>query len=130
MIAQGLEKWRAFMSGHDHDALWAMLDPDVVFESPVVHTPQRGRDITFKYLKAADVVLGNPDFKYVGEWRNETSAILEFETVLDGITVNGIDMITWNAAGLISNFKVMVRPLKAINVVHQQMGAELMKKAG
>ena len=110
-----------------------MLHPDVVFESPVVHTPQRGRDITYKYLASADKVLGGPGFKYVGEWTGPNTAILEFENVINGIKVNGIDMIHWDADGKIVNFKVMVRPLKAIQMVHAMMGemlAQMTAKAG
>ena len=102
-----------------------MLDDDVVFESPVVHTLQRGKEITFKYLMAAAKVLGGPGFTYVGEWHGDHSAILEFENQIDGIKINGIDMIWWNKEGRITRFKVMVRPLKAINLLHQMMGARL-----
>lgn len=120
-----LERWHSYIAGHDKQALWDMLHPDAVFESPVVHTPQRGRDITFKYLASADKVLGGGSFSYVGEWLNETGVILEFTTEIDGIRVNGIDMITFDADGKIINFKVMVRPLKAVNLLHQLMGAQL-----
>ena len=109
----------------DLAALHAMIHPDAVFESPVVHTPQHGRDIVFKYLASAEKVLGGPGFTYVGEWRGADSAILEFENVIDGIKINGIDMITWNDAGQITHFKVMVRPLKAMNMLHQKMGEML-----
>lgn len=104
-----------------------MLHPDAVFESPVVHTPQRGREVTFKYLKAAFVVLGGSGFRYVGSWENASGVVLEFENEIQGIRLNGIDMITWNEAGQITHFKVMVRPLKAINMLHQMMGAQLMQ---
>nr|MCU0883173.1 nuclear transport factor 2 family protein [Hyphomonadaceae bacterium] len=77
------------------------------------------------YLRAAAVVLGNDSFRYVGEWHGSGSAVLEFACELDGIAVNGIDMIGWNEAGQITSFKVMVRPLKAINMVHAMMGAQL-----
>ena len=121
-----LARWHDYiLRSHDKQTLWDMLHPDVVFESPVVHTPQRGRDVTFKYLASADMVLGGPGFAYVGEWLNETGAILEFSTEIDGIKVNGIDMITFDSNGLITNFKVMVRPLKAVNMVHQLMKAQL-----
>ena len=122
-----LDRWHAHMKSPDAAALLAMLHPDVVFESPVVHTPQVGREITFKYLSSADKVLGGAGFRYVGEWTAPNSAILEFENVINGIKVNGIDMITWNDAGQITHFKVMVRPLKAINMLHQMMGEVLAK---
>lgn len=127
MTSKNLKTWHAYIQAHDHKALWDMLHPDAVFESPVVHTPQRGRDITFKYLTAADKVLGGSGFKYVGEWENDTGAILEFVNEIDGIRINGIDMITWDADGKITHFKVMVRPLKAVNMLHQLMGAQLAK---
>jgi hypothetical protein len=95
-----------------------------------VHTPQRGRDITFKYLASAEKVLGGPGFAYVGEWRSETGAVLEFENEVEGIRINGVDIITFNADGKITHFKVMVRPLKAINLLHRLMGEQLVKLAG
>ncbi len=124
-MSSGLARWHAYMEGGDPQTLLDMLDDDVVFESPVVHTPQRGKDITFKYLMAAAKVLGGPGFTYVGEWHGDQSAILEFENEIDGIKINGIDMIWWNKDGRITRFKVMVRPLKAINLLHQMMGARL-----
>jgi hypothetical protein len=121
-----LDRWHDYiLRSHDKQTLWDMLHPDVVFESPVVHTPQAGRDITFKYLASADKVLGGPGFAYVGEWLNETSAILEFTNEINGIKINGIDMISFDAQGLITHFKVMVRPLKAVNMLHQMMAAQL-----
>jgi hypothetical protein len=89
---------------------------------------QRGRDITFKYLLSADKVLGGPGFTYVGEWRGDTGAILEFENEIDGIKVNGVDMITFGDDGRITHFKVMVRPLKAINLLHRLMGEQLARQ--
>jgi hypothetical protein len=127
--ADNLARWHAHVKSPDHQALWDMLHPDAVFESPVVHTPQMGREIVFKYLASADKVLGGDGFTYTGEWLNERSAILEFQNVINGIKVNGIDMITWNDDGQITHFKVMVRPLKAINMVHQMMGEMLQKMA-
>jgi len=127
MTSKNLKAWHAYVKAHDHKALWDMLHPDAVFESPVVHTPQRGRDITFKYLTAADKVLGGSGFIYVGEWENDMGAILEFVNEIEGIRINGVDMITWDADGKITHFKVMVRPLKAVNMLHQLMGAQLSK---
>src|SRR5579864_6894614 len=77
-----------------HRFAWDLLDPDVVFESPVVHAPQRGREVTCKYLASAVRVLGGPTFRYLGEWTNGSGAVLEFVTEVDGITINGVDIIT------------------------------------
>ena len=129
MTITALDKWYGYMKSHDHAALWDLLHPDAVFESPVVHTPQRGRDITFKYLSSAEKVLGGPGFSYIGEWRSEDGAVLEFEND-DRRTsrINGVDIITFSADGRITHFKVMVRPLKAINLLHRLMGEQLAKQ--
>ena len=129
MSNPNLDRWHGYIKDHDHKALWHMLHPDAVFESPVVHTPQRGRDIVYKYLTSADQVLGGPGLAYVGEWTAANSAVLEFTNVINGIAIDGIDMITWNDDGQIVHFKVMVRPLKAVNMLHQMMG-EMLAKAG
>jgi hypothetical protein len=130
MSSENLARWKAYMAAPDHAALWGMLHADAVFESPVVHTPQQGRAIVCKYLAGADQVLGGANFHYTREWCAADSAIIEFETIIDGITVNGIDMITWDAAGLITHFKVMVRPLKAMQIVHARMAAMLAAMPG
>ena len=122
-----LDKWHGYMEHPSTDSLAAMLAEDVVFESPVVHTPQVGKDITFKYLWSAAKVLGGDGFTYLNEWHGERSAILEFEQTIESVKVNGIDMIWWNEDDLITRFKVMVRPLKAVNMLHQMMGAQLVK---
>ena len=128
MTLPGLDRWYAYMTSHDHAALWALLDPEAVFESPVVHTPQRGREIAFKYLAGAEQVLGGEGFRYVGEWRSDAGAVLEFETRIDGVAINGVDIITFSADGeRILNFKVMIRPLKAITLLHQLMATQLAK---
>lgn len=121
-----LQSWMDYMlKGHDRQVLWDMLHPDVVFKSPVVHTPQEGRDITFAYLSAAGNTLGNDTFTYTRVFDCGDKAVLEFETEMEGIHVNGIDMIEWDTDGKIIDFKVMVRPLKAIQMVHGQMGRKL-----
>ncbi|MBI1199779.1 MAG: nuclear transport factor 2 family protein [Phenylobacterium sp.] len=126
MATNAMDGWRDYLKTHDEVALQALLHPDAVFESPIVHTPQRGREITLKYLASAGKVLGGPGFRYVGEWRNATGGVLEFETEIDGIRINGVDIITVSDDGSqIIGFKVMVRPLKAINLLHRLMGEEL-----
>lgn len=120
-----ISKWHAYTETPSPAALNALLHADVVFHSPVVHTPQRGKQITFAYLWAANSTLGNESFKYLREVVDGPHVVMEFQTVMDGVTVNGIDMITFDADGLIIDFKVMVRPLQAVNKVHQQMGEML-----
>ncbi len=109
----------------DPSGLKTVLAEDVVFYSPVVHTPQRGEKLAAWYLAAAFQVFFNPTFRYVREIVGPSDAMLEFETEIDGVFVNGVDLIKWNGAGKIIEFKVMLRPLKAINVVHQRMAALL-----
>jgi hypothetical protein len=101
------------------------LADDVEFRSPVVHTPQKGKAITAKYLKSALRLLGNSSFRYIETWLSERSAVLEFETELEGLHINGVDIIHWNSDNKIISFKVMVRPLKAINILHEAMGRAL-----
>jgi hypothetical protein len=121
-----LARWHAYMaSGSDPVLLAHMLADDAVFHSPVVHTPQAGKAIVMAYLVAASHVLGNETFHYVRELQDGNEMMLEFVTEIDGIAINGVDIIRWNADGKISDFKVMVRPLKAINKVWEMMGAQL-----
>jgi hypothetical protein len=123
-----VEEWHRIVRERDLEALDALLADEVVFHSPVVHTPQRGRPITTMYLAAAVAVFGNASFRYVRELVGTREAVLEFVVEIDGIEVNGVDMIRWNDAGRIDDFKVMLRPLKAINLIHQKMGAMLQSK--
>ena len=121
-----LQGWFDYMmGGHDKGKLLEILHDDVVFRSPVVHTPQEGKAITFAYLSAAGNTLGNGTFKYTRIFDCGDKAVLEFETEMDGIHVNGIDMIEWDADGKIPDFKVMVRPLQAMQTVHAAMGKML-----
>lgn len=144
-IDRCVDAWHTFMTGgSDPDVLAELLHDDCVFVSPVVFTPQQGKDITAMYLTAASGSLEGSDgpteappvtspsgaewdgrFRYVRELRDGDHAVLEFETTVDGKYVNGIDMITCDDEGRIVEFKVMIRPLQAINAVHAQMKAAL-----
>ncbi len=124
-----IERWHAIVATRDFAALDALLADEVVFQSPAVHTPQAGRALTRKYLEAAFQVLGGETFRYVGEWSGDRSAVLEFETTLDGLLVNGVDMINWDPSGRIVRFKVMVRPLKALQALIPRM-AEALQSSG
>ena len=125
MTNHPLDTWHQLVQNRDASGLNDLLADDVVFHSPVVHTPQHGRKLTAWYLSAAFSVFFNPTFRYVREIVGASDAMLEFETEIDGILVNGVDLIKWNDAGRIIEFKVMLRPLKAINLIHQRMGAML-----
>lgn len=129
MTESPLATWHRLVADHNMEGLDALLDDNAVFYSPVVHRPQVGKAITHKYLMAAFHVFFNDSFRYVRELKSEHDAILEFELELDGIAINGVDMITWNDAGKITEFKVMLRPLKAVNLIHQKMGAMLQAAA-
>jgi hypothetical protein len=116
-----IEIWHHLVEKRDIRGLDTLLADEAVFYSPVVHTPQVGKAVTKKYLVAAFHVFFNESFRYVRELHGDRDAILEFEVELDGISVNGVDMIKWNEAGKITEFKVMLRPLKAVNLIHQKM---------
>ncbi len=123
---KGITRWHEVIEGgSDPQALAAILRDDAVFHSPVVHTPQVGRPIVLAYLTAAGATLGNDSFTYLREVVDGDTAVLEFQTEMDGIHINGIDMITFDDEGMIKDFKVMVRPLKAINKVWEMMAAQL-----
>lgn len=122
--------WHDLVKARDPSGLDKLLAEDVVFISPVVHTPQRGKALAKGYLSAALQVFFNASFRYVREIVGESDAMLEFETQIDGIVVNGVDIIKWNARGEIIEFKVMVRPLKAMTIVHERMGAMLAAAMG
>lgn len=120
-----LQRWMDYIASHDPSRLPQLLHDDVVFRSPIVHTPQEGKAITLMYLGAAGNTLANENFRYTRVFDCGDKAVLEFESEMDGIEVNGIDMIEWDEDGLITDFKVMVRPLKAIQTVHAAMKAML-----
>ena len=120
-----IERWHQLVESRDPSGLDALLADDATFFSPIVHTPQVGRALTRGYLLAAMEILLSGSFRYVNEWYAEQSAVLEFEAVVDGITIQGVDIIHWNADDRIVRFKVMVRPLKAVNLLHQSMARAL-----
>ena len=122
-----IDAWHHVVRSRDLAALDALLANDVVFHSPVVHTPQRGKAITKLYLMGATQVLNTAQFRYERQIVGERDAALEFITEVDGLVVNGVDLIRWNDQGQIVDFKVMLRPLKAVNAVHQKMGEMLQR---
>jgi hypothetical protein len=130
MIDEVVERWHQHLRGEDEGALDQLLDDDVVFYSPIVYTPQRGKVITTMYLQAARATLlgQNTDgsrFAYTKQVLADDTAVLEFETTVSGKYVNGVDIIRCNEAGRIVEFRVMIRPLQAVNIVHEQMKAAL-----
>ena len=127
MIENTIDAWHKLIKTKSAAGLDDILSENVVFHSPVVHTPQAGKPITTLYLAAALHVFNNDTFKYLREVTSGNHAVLEFQTVIDGITVNGVDMITWGEDGRIIDFKVMIRPLKAINLIHKMMADMLQK---
>ncbi len=129
---KGITHWhRVAEGGSKREDLMDILAEDAVFHSPVVHTPQQGREIVIAYLAAAAQVLGSDSFQYVREVVSGDTAVLEFTNEIDGIHINGIDMIRFNDNGKITDFKVMVRPMKAMNKLWELMAAQLERqKAG
>ncbi|WP_373079756.1 nuclear transport factor 2 family protein [Zhongshania sp.] len=124
-MTTALAAWHHAISAKDASALDTLLADTAVFHSPVVHSPQIGKDLTKMYLSAAFHVLANDSFHYVREVVDGQNAVLEFMVEVDGITVNGVDMIHWDDSGKIDDFKVMLRPYKAINLIKDKMRAML-----
>ena len=118
---KGLAGWHELIRTRDPLGLSQLLADDVVFRSPIVHTPQEGKARTTMYLTGAMHVIGNDSFRYVREVVDGNNAVLEFMTTIDGIEVNGVDMIEFNDEGQIVDFKVMLRPMKGIQIVGQKM---------
>lgn len=117
-------RWHEVAEARDPAGLADLLSDDVVFRSPAVHTPQEGRALTTAYLSAAIAVLG-PTLEYVREWYDDDSAVLEFRAELDGFAVHGVDMLTWGPDGRLTDFAVMVRPVKGLQKLIELMAAEL-----
>jgi hypothetical protein len=128
MTIDTLSTWHALVESRNAKGLNSLLADNVVFHSPVVHTPQVGKAITVQYLSAAFHVFFNESFKYVREVTGPADAVLEFQVEIDAISVNGVDMLKWDGEGKIVEFKVLIRPLKAINLIHQKMAAMLHAK--
>jgi hypothetical protein len=137
MIKENIKKWHDHIKGDFPGGFDELLADDVIFYSPIVFSPQKGKDLTTLYLMAAgntfggdqsrDGTLQESSFKYTKEVLDGNQAILEFETQIDGKYVNGVDIITFNSEGKISEFKVMIRPLQAINIIHEKM-QEMLKQ--
>ena len=136
MIEQNMKNWHLHLKGEFPGGLDELLADDCVFYSPIVFTPQKGKDLTKLYLGAAGNTFSDGDkdkapgsakseFRYTKEVLCGDHAVLEFETVIDGKYVNGVDIVTFNDAGKIVEFKVMIRPLQAINLMHEKMKAML-----
>ena len=125
MTASPLEAWLHLVASKDATGVDLLLAQDVVFHSPVADTPQTGKGITRQYLAAVFDIFSRHSFHYVREVIGERDAVLEFVVEIDGVSVNGVDMIRWNDAGQIVDFKVMLRPLQAINLIHRKMAALL-----
>ncbi|HJX99293.1 MAG TPA: nuclear transport factor 2 family protein, partial [Streptosporangiaceae bacterium] len=108
-----VKAWHAVVDSGDPALLDGLLADDVVFRSPAVFTPQEGKAVTTHYLSSAIAVLG-PSLRYVGQWHDQSSAVLEFEAELDGAYVQGVDMLRWNDDSRLVNFTVLVRPLRGL----------------
>jgi SnoaL-like domain len=128
MTPRAIQRWIDIIDNGRTDGLEALLAENAVFYSPAVFTPQEGRATTLAYLTAAVKLLGGSNFRYVGQWFAERSAVLEFVADIDGVHVNGVDVIHWNDDDQIVEFKVMLRPLKALQAVMPAM-AELLQNS-
>jgi hypothetical protein len=124
---KALEVWHNFVKTRNTDGLSDFIADDAELYSPVVFKPIEGQFMVSMYLMAASQIIANDNFKYIREISDDTNAFLEFETEIDGIIVNGVDMIKFTEDGKLQEIKVMVRPLKAVNIVHKKMGEYLEK---
>jgi hypothetical protein len=139
MIEQTMRQWFQYLKGELAGGLDELLGDDVVFYSPIVFTPQKGKAITKLYLEAAGQTLTGDEpsgsiepgasspggFRYTKQVLSGDTAVLEFETTIEGTYVNGVDIVRCDGEGRIVEFRVMIRPLQAVNLVHRQMAATL-----
>ena len=116
--------WHAVAESQDPALLNELLADDVVFRSPAVFAPQEGKALTTHYLSSALVVLG-PSLRYVSEWHDPASAVLEFEAELEGVYLQGVDMLRWNSDGKLVSFTVMVRPMRGLQKLIEAMSRQL-----
>ena len=131
MGSRAIENWHQVMRTGNVSTLPHILHDEVIFHSPVVHTPQIGKAKVIMYLSAATCVFEDTGFTYTREISGDGQAMLEFTSVLDGVEINGVDIVSWDKNDLITDFKVMVRPVKAVNIIWEKMGEmlELQKSA-
>jgi len=125
MSSNPIKKWHQVVQEKNFELLESILDDSVVFYSPVVFHPQKGKEITLKYLSAVATLFNVESFTYTHELITENMASLEFELELDGVYINGLDLITWNDEQKITEFKVFIRPLQGLNALHKMMGKAL-----
>ena len=125
MAINTIETWHNILETGNLNDLDNLLADDAAFHSPVMHTPQVGKILVAQYLSAAFQLFSQYSFAYTREIVNGNEAVLEFESEMDGLYLNGVDIITWNDGGEITDFKVMLRPLKAIHLVQEKMLAQL-----
>ncbi|MFN8018457.1 MAG: nuclear transport factor 2 family protein [Acidimicrobiales bacterium] len=155
IIEQAVADWHRYLKGQLPGGLDELLHDDCTFFSPIVFTPQQGKAITKLYLEAAaqtlpgdgpsgDIASAGSDeagaggsggssgggFRYTKKVLDGDTAVLEFETTVDGLYVNGVDIIRCDEDGKIIEFRVMIRPLQAVNKVHAQMAAMLERMKG
>jgi len=120
-----IDRWLDVIENGQTAGLDDMLAEDAVFYSPAVFTPQRGRAKAAAYLRAAEHMFAGTNFHYVNKWIDSHSAVLEFAADIDGISVEGIDILHWNDEGRLTSVKVMMRPFKGLQAVIAKM-AELL----
>jgi SnoaL-like domain len=119
-----VQAWHAVVQSRDPALLDDLLADDVVFRSPAAFAPKPGKDLTVRFLSSAIEVLG-PSLRYVAEWYDQSSAVLEFEAELDGMYVHGVDILRWNDDGKLISFTVMVRPMSGLQKLVEQMQPQL-----
>jgi hypothetical protein len=122
-----IQDWHKLLQSGDVMSLDKLLHKDVIFYSPLLFKPQKGKSITKMYLSSAFKMFENTGFEYVKEVVSDKEAILEFTATIDGTIVNGVDIISWDEQGLITEFKVMIRPFRAIEKVGVKMKEQLEK---
>jgi hypothetical protein len=123
--AATLQQWHAMINTADLKGLPGLLDANVVFRSPMAHTPYPGAAVVSMILNTVFQVF--EEFKYHRELATADglNVVLEFSATVSGKELKGIDMIRFNEQGKMVEFEVMVRPLSGLQALGEQMGQRL-----
>jgi len=125
MKADTLDEWHRIIAEKDVAALSAIVHPDAVFRSPMVYKPYHGRDTLVFVL--SQVIEIFEDFTYHREMMSEDgrSAFLEFTTNVGDKSLKGLDLITFDEDGKITEFEVLIRPMSGLMALAEQMGKRM-----
>jgi len=115
------QRWRDLFAMENMPPVRDMLAEDIQMHSPAMHQVQRGPDLIADYITAAHEIFTRWDLDYVRAFQNGNEICMEFEGEIEGVTLNGVDIIRWNADDKIDDFKIMIRPASGLKKLGEVM---------